>query len=144
MGLFGPAATLLSDVNLLFQIAIFIFLAIGLSARLKRRYIAHGTVMGIALVLNTVSILIVMVPSFLSDPSLFESLSSPLPLTIIHITIGSLAEALGIYLVTAWGLSIHDIEGCIKRKRIMLVTIFLWLANLILGAYVYAILYLNF
>jgi uncharacterized membrane protein YozB (DUF420 family) len=143
MGLFNPAAPFLSDINLLFQIAIFIFLAVGLSARLRHRYATHGTVMSIALILDTVSILIVMVPSFLSNPSLFENLSNPLPLTIIHITLGSLAEVFGIFLVTAWALSIHNIEGCVKRKRIMLVTIFLWLVNLILGVYVYALLYLN-
>lgn len=143
MGLFNPAAPFLSDVNLLFQIAIFIFLALGLSAKFKRRYIAHGAVMSIALILNTVSILIIMVPSFLSNPGLFENLSSPLPLTVIHITLGSLAEVLGIILVAAWALSIHNIEGCIKRKRIMLITIFLWLVNLILGVFMYAVLYLN-
>ena len=143
MVLFNSAAPFIADVNLLFQIAIFIFLVVGLSAKFKRRYLTHGAIMAIALILNTASILTVMVPSFLANPSLFESFPRLSPVTITHITIGSLAEALGIFLVAMWALSIHNVEGCIERKRIMLVTIILWLVNLILGMYVYAILYLS-
>lgn len=144
MTLLNPAAPFLSDVNLLLQIAIFIFLAVGLSSKFMHRYLTHGTIMTIAVILNTFSIFAVMVPSFQSNPALFEGLIPRLEYVAIpHMILGSVVEALGIFLVAKWVLSIHNIQGCVRRKRIMLVTISLWLVNLLLGVYLYGILYLG-
>jgi uncharacterized membrane protein YozB (DUF420 family) len=143
MGLFNPAAPFLTDLNLLFQIMIFIFLAIGLSAKFVRRYLTHGTIMTIAVILNATSIFAVMVPAFLSSPAFFELNSRFEYVTLPHMILGSLVEALGIFLVVNWMLSIRNIQACIRRKRVMLVTISLWLVNILIGVYVYGISYLG-
>jgi uncharacterized membrane protein YozB (DUF420 family) len=143
-GLFNANAPLLSDLNLLFQVAIFAFLVVGLLiVKLRRGPMKHGALMGIAVALNTVSIVVVMVPSLLG----FSDLSS-MPLThpalavIAHAITGSLVEILGIWLVGTWAFHHHETRACVKRRNVMRATIFLWLIELLLGIYVYIILYM--
>ena len=144
MGLFNANAPFNSDLNLLFQIAIFVFLVGGVSiAKLRRGFTRHGVVMGIAVILNTVSIAIVMIPSSLSFRGLFSApLARPALLVVLHIIVGSLTEILGIWIVAIWAFRRHEIKACAKRKNAMRGTILLWLLELFLGAYVYAMLYL--
>ncbi len=143
MGLFNANAPLLSDLNLQFQIAILAFLVVGLLiVKLKRGLMRHGALMGIALAFNTVSIVAVMTPSLLG----FSDLSS-MPFThlalavIVHAITGSLVEILGIWLVVTWAFHHHETKACAKRKNIMRATIFLWLLELLLGIYIYVLLY---
>lgn len=66
MRLFNANAPLTADLNLLFKIAIFVFLVGGVSiAKLRCDITKHGVMMGIAVILNTVSIAFVMIPSSL-------------------------------------------------------------------------------
>lgn len=143
-GLFNANAPLLSDLNLLFQIAIFIFLVVGLLVvKLRPGFMKHGVLMGIALVFNTVSIGVVMVPSFLSFRALFSMLFTRTALIVIgHTVIGGLAEILGIWLVGTWIFAHQEIKTCVKKKNTMRITILLWLVELFLGMYVYTMLYL--
>ncbi len=144
MGLFNTNAPLLSDLNLLFQIAIFVFLVVGfLVVKLRRGFMKHGALMGIALVLNTVSIGVVMMPSLLSFRGLFSMpFTRPAWLVIVHAITGSLVEILGVWLVGRWTVRRHEIKACAKKRNIMRATIFLWLVELFLGIYVYIMLYL--
>ncbi len=142
-GLFNANAPLLSDLNLLFQIAILIFLIAGLLiVKLRRRFMKHGALMGLATALNTISIVVVMMPSLLS----FRDLSSmpftgPALVVVVHTILGSLVEILGIWLVGAWAFRRQEIKACAKRRNIMRATIFLWVLALFLGIYVYIMLY---
>lgn len=144
MGLFNANAPLLSDLNLLFQIAIFVFLVAGLLVvKLRRSFMKHGAIMAVAVALNTVSIVLVMVPSLLSLRGLFETpLTSTALVIIAHAIIGSLTEALGIWIAGTWALHHREIKTCTKKKNIMRATVFLWLVELALGIYVYTMLYL--
>jgi uncharacterized membrane protein YozB (DUF420 family) len=141
----NPSAPDLSDMNLLLQIAIFVILVVGfLGAKFRRSFIKHGTVMAIALVLNTISIFAVMIPSLLGIQAVFGDLFTRVALVIgSHAVLGSLVEALGIYLVGTWAFSPHDIKNCVGRKKIMIVTIALWFLELMVGVYIYAMLYLS-
>lgn len=135
-------APLLADVSLILQAMIFVALASGMYAKLKRSYAKHATIMGISIVLHTVSIVTIMIPSLLSMSGLFENLLTRFALlTIIHAMIGSLVELIGILLVATWFFHTVSIEKCLKRKNIMRVTMTLWLIELILGAYIYMMLY---
>lgn len=142
-GLFNPNATAQADASLLFQIAIFLALAGGLSmAKVKRSFRKHGTIMGIALGLHTVSILIVMVPSMLTSRGLFEGLLTGLALVLLlHAILGSLVEILGVYLVGTWAANRANVQACSKRKRAMQATLLLWLVELLMGVYAYVLLY---
>jgi uncharacterized membrane protein YozB (DUF420 family) len=142
MGIFNPNAPFLVDLNLLIQITILVILAVSLILKFKKKYMEHGATMGIAVALNTVSVLLVMVPSLLSKQGLFEDLTTGFALaTISHAILGSLAEILGIYLLATWIFHRHDVKTCFKNKRIMRATTFLWLVELIIGVYIYTILY---
>jgi uncharacterized membrane protein YozB (DUF420 family) len=143
-GLFNANAPLLSDLNLLFQIAIFVFLVVGLLVvKLRHRFIKHSALMGVAVAFNTVSIAVVMTPSLLGFGDLASTpFTHPAWVVIIHAITGSLVEILGIWLVGTWAFNRHNTETCAKRRNIMRATIFLWLLELLLGAYVYIILYM--
>jgi len=142
-GIFNPNATVQADANLVFQIVIFLFLAVGfLVAKAKRSFQKHGLIMGIAVGLHTVSILIVMVPSLAASRGLFADLYASLSLVVLsHAILGSLVEILGIYLVGAWAINRKNVKACFKRKTPMRATVFLWLLELIGGAYTYILLY---
>jgi len=144
MGLFNPNAPLTADLNLLFQIAIFVFLAAGVSiAKSRRRFIQHETTMAIALVLNTISIAVVMIPSLQGFRGVLSMpFTRPTFIVIVHATAGTLVEILGVWLVGTWAFQRNDIKACAKKRNIMRATIFLWLVELLLGIYVYIMLYL--
>jgi uncharacterized membrane protein YozB (DUF420 family)/desulfoferrodoxin (superoxide reductase-like protein) len=142
-GLVNPNATFSADLTLLLQIAVFlVFLAGFVLVKARRDYAKHGAIMGVAIVLHTVSILMVMVPSLLSSGGLFENLLGSLQLAILaHATLGILVEILGLYVVLAWALHYRDVKPCFKRKIIMRVLAILWTIALILGVYVYILFY---
>jgi uncharacterized membrane protein YozB (DUF420 family) len=143
MVLFNPNAPFLVDLNLLVQITIAVVLVVSMILKFKNDYMKHGATMGIAIALNTTSVLLVMVPSLLSKQTLLEDLTTRFALaTISHAILGSITEILGIYLLAKWILNRHDVKTCFKNKRIMQVTIFLWAVELITGVYVYTMLYL--
>ncbi|MDH5461553.1 MAG: hypothetical protein OEZ29_03485 [Candidatus Bathyarchaeota archaeon] len=144
MGLFNPNAPLTADLNLLFQIAIFIFLVVGVSiAKFRRKFIQHGTTMAIALVLNTISIAVVMIPSLQGFRGVLSMpFTRPAFIIVVHAAAGTLVELLGVWLVGTWAFQYPDIKACAKKRSIMLATIFLWLVELLLGIYVYIMLYL--
>jgi len=142
-GLFNPNATVQADANLVFQIVIFLVLAVGfLMAKAKRSFQNHGLIMGVAVGLHTVSILIVMVPSLVASSGLFADLYAGLSLVLLsHAILGSLVEILGIYLVGAWATNRKNVQACFKRKTVMRAAVLLWLLELIGGAYTYILLY---
>jgi uncharacterized membrane protein YozB (DUF420 family) len=60
-------------------------------------------------------------------------------ITLIHVPLGITAISLGLWLVLSWRNS--DLNGCFKRKKIMLTTITVWVAALAMGIAIYTILY---
>ncbi len=143
MGLFNTGAPSHSDLNLLLQVFTFILLFGGaIIAKFRRRFNMHGIIMGIAVVLNTLSIGIVMIPSLLNSRGLLSAPFSYAALIIIlHIVAGILVEILGIWLVAIWGLSHRNTKACARKKNAMRATAFSWFVELLLGIYVYVILY---
>jgi uncharacterized membrane protein YozB (DUF420 family) len=130
-------------LNLILQAIILIVLGLAIYARLKHSYVKHAMLMGSGIVLHTVTIVAIMVPSLLSMDVLLRNLLTGFALlTIAHATVGSLVELMGIWLVATWLSNTASVEKCFKRKNIMRVTIALWLTELILGIYVYMMLYL--
>lgn len=102
--LFGTRASISRDLNLLLQFIILIILLVGVKfgkektvSSLKR----HGNTMTLAVILNAVSILLVMGPSFVENLGavLAELSQRGFPLTLVHHSFGLIAEILGIILV---------------------------------------------
>ncbi|HUW47367.1 MAG TPA: hypothetical protein VMW36_01315 [Patescibacteria group bacterium] len=98
--------------------------------------------MGLAVVLHTVSIFVVMVPSLLASEGLFGDLLNRLALVVFsHAVLGSFVEVLGLYLLSMLALNRGFSKACFKNKMIMRVTLVLWVVELIVGVYVYFLLY---
>jgi uncharacterized membrane protein YozB (DUF420 family) len=115
-------------------------------ARLRHSNMKHAVIMGSAIVLHTVAIFAIMVPSLRSLESAsagyFKDLLTRFAsITVAHAIIGSLVEIMGLWLVVSWLFNRSNVEKCFKRKNVMRVTIALWLAELVLGVFVYMMLY---
>jgi uncharacterized membrane protein YozB (DUF420 family) len=98
--------------------------------------------MGLAVVLHTISIFAVMVPSLLASRGLFGDLSNQLALVVLsHAVLGSFVEVLGLYLLSVLALNRGATKACFRNKMIMRVTFVLWVVELVVGVYVYFLLY---
>lgn len=143
MSVFDVSPQVLATWNLALQTIIVVLLAVALYARLRRSYFKHGVFMGLGISLHTVSIFLIMVPSLLSlEGGLLRNLLSRLSLvTLTHAAVGSLVEIMGLWLVLAWLTNTKGIEKCTKRKNVMRITIAFWLTELVLGIYIFMMLY---
>lgn len=133
---------LIAQVNLASQIAIMVLLLTSYMLKRKGKFFLHGTLMLVAVILNFVSVLLVMGPSLLSlEPVIAASILGKLPIVVLlHAGFGSVAEVLAVYVVTSWRLR-ADTSHCVKKKRIMRVTLVLWSVALLFGILVYVLLY---
>jgi len=143
MGLINASAPILSDASLIFQIIVLCFLVLGLlTARARHSFLRHGILMSAALVLHTISIMLVMVPSMLAMGGLFQNLSNILALIFVfHASSGALVEVLGIYFVAVWVLGKASLKPCFGRKRLMQATVVLWIMSAVVGVYGYILFY---
>ena len=60
----------------------------------------------------------------------------------VHAATGAIALILGIVIVVAWVVRVSDLAACTRRKRLMDVTVLLWLISLIFGMATYLNFYL--
>jgi len=102
-GLFGTGAGLNSDLNLLLQIIILVILLVGLKFGRTKTEVSlrtHRRIMRVVVALNTGAILLVMGPSLVLrfGDVLSETSVLGFPITLVHHTIGLVAEILGVIL----------------------------------------------
>jgi len=109
----------IAQINLVFQVIIAAMLLLGFGLKKRNKFLSHGTVMLIALILNAVSIMLVMGPSLLGRAQLVEDYPlGKLSLAILgHAILGSVVEALGIWIVVSWHFRM-DVRNCIGKKRL--------------------------
>ncbi|UCH32492.1 MAG: hypothetical protein JSV05_03695 [Candidatus Bathyarchaeota archaeon] len=143
-GIFGTKAVLITDVNLLIQIIAFALIFVGFGYKTKAKFRNHGVVMGAAVFLHLISFLIAMGPSFLDGFEFFTTDTSLLGVQTmwVHAVTGAIALVLGIVIVASWIVRVSDIAACTRRKRLMDVTVLLWLISLIFGIATYINFYL--
>ncbi len=142
-GIFGTGAALNVDVNLALQVIMFVIIVISLFYKNKKRFNIHGGLMGIAVILHILTFLTVMGPIFFGQFSAFvDYISYPeIQTTWIHAIPGAIAMIMGILLVGAWAVRPSNVAACSRRKRLMDVTVLLWLVSLIFGIATYILLY---
>ena len=142
-GIFGTGASLQVDINLILQIVTFVIIVVGLVYKSKNKFKIHGALMGIAVILHVLSFLTVMGPLFFLYFREFTNyISYPeIQTTWIHAIPGAIAMIMGIMLVELWALHPSNIALCSRRKRLMDVTVLLWLISLIFGIATYILLY---
>jgi uncharacterized membrane protein YozB (DUF420 family) len=143
-GIFGTGADLQVDINLTLQIITFAIIVISLVYKNKNKFRTHGILMGIAVILHVLTFLTVMGPIFFGYFSDFvEYISYPeIQTTWIHAIPGAIAMVMGILLVGLWAMKPSNIAACSRRKRLMDITVLLWLVSLIFGIATYILIYI--
>jgi uncharacterized membrane protein YozB (DUF420 family) len=142
-GIFGTGAALNVDINLALQVIMFVIIVISLIYKNKKKFKIHGGLMGIAVILHILTFLTVMGPIFFGHFSAFVDYTSypEIQTTWIHAIPGAIAMIMGILLVGLWTLRPSNIAACSRRKRLMDITVLLWLVSLIFGIATYILLY---
>lgn len=142
-GLLGTEASALHDINLILQITILILLVIGRKFAKDKRLLNHGKAMGLLLALHTITILLIMIPSFLTNFGSLGHISDPrVIVTWMHVTLGASAEVLGVFLVSKWGFQPKRLSSCSTRRKYMKPTFALWGFSAVLGIVFYIVYYL--
>jgi len=133
-----------TDLNLLIQIITLLIIFLSLYYKKKGKIKIHGSIMGIAVILHTLSFVLVMGPIFSQSFSFFSTETSLrlVQTTWLHAVPGAIALLLAIFLVAKWAIQSSNIAPCYKRKRIMDVTLVLWVFSLAFGIATYALIYL--
>jgi uncharacterized membrane protein YozB (DUF420 family) len=141
--IFGTGATLQADINLILQIVTLIMIFISLGYKSKNKFKIHGGLMGIAIILLLVSLFAVMFPSLSSNYEYLTTSTSELGVQTawVHASLGIITLILGIFLVTAWALKTSNITACMRRKRIMDITVLFWIISLVFGIATYIAFY---
>lgn len=133
-----------ATTTLAIQIAVFVLLIVGYQFKRQLQYRKHGTVMTSAVIVHAISIFVVMIPSFSAVVSPTFLLPEPHQLVygagIIHAAAGVLAFLLGLWLVVAWRFE-RNVKRCLRRKKVMWITLGLWLLALVLGIVLFAVFY---
>ena len=136
--------SLVAQTNMIVQTIVLATLLASMTLKRKRKYFAHGTIMLIAVVLNTISFLLVMMPSLLNmeivrtQPMHWFSLT-----TMAHAGLGAITIMLSAWLIAAWHLQPSNRE-CVRKRKFMRLTIVLWVVVFLLGFLLYAVLYTSF
>lgn len=104
----------------------------------------HGLIMTSAVLLHTLTIFLVMIPSFVLyfDILLKRAFSLGVIITWIHAIVGIAVEVVGIILVLQWRFRSPSKMTCAKRKWIMRPLFMFWTLALILGIVFYIHYYL--
>jgi hypothetical protein len=133
---------LAGNVSLVLQIVILFLLVLGLPfvrGQVKRKnFVLHGYLTVLALVLHTILIFLIMVPTFtgdigeLGELSLFGSVA-----VWSHVVLGTVAEVLGIMLVASWVLKGPSKMGCARGNKWMTPVLVVWVISIVNGALIH-------
>jgi len=134
--------TLVATVSLVLQIAVLVMLFGSLGLKGKKKFRQHGITMLLAVVLHTISILAVMIPSFGAITSGdFPVLVSAI--AYVHGITGIIAEICGVWIIATWRLR-TSLQYCAPKKKLMRLTLISWLVALFLGVLLYLRFYTTF
>jgi hypothetical protein len=129
------------QLNLGFQIVILALILAGFIFKLRGKYLVHGVLMFVGVILNIVSFALVMGPSILGfEVIITQPLRDVSLVAVVHGIMGGIALISGAVLVFSWRLKTST-QICVKRKRLMKPTIILWTMALLFGIWLYTILY---
>lgn len=126
--------TFLSYLDLTIQIILGLILLLDYFFLKKRSLKLHGTLMLTVFLVNTVLILVIMIPPFLGESiEIFENLAEIESLLFLsHHIIGLLAELLAGFIVVKYIIRAFNSSFC-KNKNLMRATLIIWLISIILG-----------
>jgi uncharacterized membrane protein YozB (DUF420 family) len=128
----------MATLSLVIQLVVIGLLLGGVWLKVLKKFRQHGITMLAAVVLHAVMIFAWMIPSFslFISPGSINLADTITVMILVHAFTGIAATVLGIWLVAAWRLQ-ADMKTCFAKKRVMLVTITLWLMALVIGISLY-------
>jgi len=137
-----PLPLNLGGISLAIQVVILFLLILGVpfvkGVGGKKNYLVHGYVTVLAVIMHTIVIFYVMVPTFSSDLGLFSGFSFVnLIISFSHIIFGAAAEVLGVIIVGHWLAKSPSKLACFKMRRLMLPLFIVWTLSVVTGAIVY-------
>jgi uncharacterized membrane protein YozB (DUF420 family) len=136
--LLNSTAPLSSDISMILQLLALGIILLGFAVVKRRNLKVHGFLMLLTTLVNTVSILVVMIPVALNLGSI--SIPGFNFLFRTHIILGILVESVAVYIVADWRFQ-NPGPTCIQRKNWMLTLSIFWIAQLLIGMLLYMRLY---
>ncbi len=134
---------LIPTIGLTIQVIVLALLVYGYWLKRKLMFPRHGRVMAWATVLHLTTIFAVMVPSFVLaviPEYIIKHVGGVISLiSLVHVPTGLVAVSLGLWLAVSW--RFKGLKGCFNRRKLMLITMILWLSTLLLGMALYGIFY---
>jgi len=130
---------LVATISLVIEVVVLVLLFSGYWLKRLKKFRQHGLTMLTAVVLHTIMILAWMIPSlasFLGSSGSKNLADIIVVTTLVHAFMGIAADILGIWLTASWRLQV-DMKTCFAKKKIMRLTLTLWLIALVLGIILY-------
>jgi hypothetical protein len=130
------------DISLILQVVILFLLILGLpfvkGIGGKKNLMRHGYLTVLALVLHTLLIFIVMIPTFSGGFGELGELSFLNAFNVwSHAILGTAAEILGFIVVGFWLSKPLSNMACVRMKKIMLPLFIIWTISLTNGALIH-------
>lgn len=132
----------MAQANLLIQTAILLLIVLSIVLQRKKKFLWHGNVMLVAVIINGLTLVMHMGPTFISV--LREEIGSPNFVSffgLVHGILGIVALFLSLKLVATWAYFGSETKDCSKQKKLMLRILVLWLISLALG-YIYYVMHI--
>jgi hypothetical protein len=136
------ALDLLGNITLTLSVTSLFLLILGLplvsSIKNSENLRRHGYLTIVALILETILVFVVMVPSFLTNINAILVLPFDSSLDIwFHIGLGVFAEGAGFVYVALWLVYSRSRMMCLKAKRWMMPTFLIWIIVIMSGAIIH-------
>ena len=132
------------NVSLILKVVILFLLIIGLPSFKGRdenkNTSRHGYFTVLALILHTILIIVVMIPTFSNGIGELGSLP-PLYLfnVLSHAVLGTIAEVMGLIIIFYWLLKSPKRRECVKMRRWMTPIFVIWVISLINGTLIHIV-----
>ncbi len=132
------------NISLSLSVASLFLLVLGLplvrDLKSMRNLIRHGYLTIVALLLETILVFVVMVPSLLGNLSAVLELPFASAFdTWLHVALGVFAEASGFAYVVLWLAYSRSRMMCLRAKKWMMPTFMVWLVALVTGAIIHLV-----
>ncbi len=132
--------SLIQQYNLYLQVLFLALVFVSLGLKMQKKFRLHGITMLVAVVLHLISVIIVMIPSYINLlPLIAEgALNATFIIALVHGIIGILTAVLAVWIVASWRLR-QSLKYCTPKKNVMRATLILWILAVIVAILMYVV-----
>lgn len=132
--------TFIRQYNLYLQVLFLALVFVSLGLQKQKKFRLHGITMLAAVVLHLISVIIVMIPSYINLlPLIAEGALGIVYITaLVHGIIGIFTIVLAVWVVASWRLR-QSLKYCAPKKNAMRATLILWILAVILAILLYVV-----